>query len=190
LKSDGPKLDVNKIYELAKDTFSFCAAFVGPVIAYVLFNDWRGEHIEKKLEADSESIFKNIHEIHLKLFEIRMSICRKDTLEENEGLKTNMSMELLTIDLMRIRNYINLLKEEKQSALSFIDLSKEIVKSLDEVNNEFYDIQNAFGNHHMLNKPYDYLSPIHVSTQKLKGNSVKIENLNEICKKLQVKKDI
>ncbi|WP_373350918.1 hypothetical protein [Acinetobacter bereziniae] len=190
LKSDGPKLDVNKIYELTKDTLSFFAAFVGPVIAYVLFNDWRGEHVEKKLEADSESIFKNINEIYLKLFEVRMSICKEITLEENEGLRINMIMELLTIELMRIRNFINLLKEEKQETLSFIELSKAIVKSLDEVNNEFYDIQNAFVRHHILKKPYDYLGPIHGTTEKLKSNSTDIDDLNIICKNLQVKQDV
>lgn len=189
LKSDGPKLDLSKIYELVKDTLAFFSAFLGPVFAYVLFNDWRGEHIEKKLEADSESIFKAIQEIYLKLYEVRMSICTKATLEETEGLRVNMSMELLTVDMMRVRNYIKLLKEENDSALSFIQQSNEIVDSLYKVNNDFYDIQHAFSINQKHNKNYDFLSPINETTNELAKNEVKIDSLNEVCRNLQVKKD-
>lgn len=187
LKSDGPKPDANKIYELIKDTLSFFAAFAGPVIAYVLFNDWRQEHLEKKLESDSESIFKNISDIYLKLFEVRMSICRQVTLDETEGLKINMTMELLTIDLMRTRNHINLLKNESGKTIDFINKSNIIIDSLNEVNNEFYDIQNAYVSYHLLNKPYDYLSPMRITTDKLKNNTNRINELNKLCKELQVK---
>ncbi|AOA58316.1 hypothetical protein [Acinetobacter larvae] len=187
LKSDGPKLDLSKIYELVKDTVAFFSAFLGPVFAYVLFNDWRGEHIEKKLEADSESIFKAIQEIYLKLYEVRMSICTKATLEETEGLRVNMSMELLTVDMMRVRNYIKLLKEENDCALNFIQQANDIVDSLNKVNNEFYDIQGAFTMNHKSKREYEFLSPIFENTKELTKNASKIDQLNDVCKELQVK---
>ncbi|WP_180122808.1 hypothetical protein [Acinetobacter sp. YH12086] len=187
IKSDGPKFDANKFYELIKDTFSFCAAFVGPVIAYVLFNDWRQEHLEKKLETDSESIFKKLNDIYLKLFEVRMSICKQDTLNENEGLEINMTMELTTIELMRCRNHVQLLKNEDSRTDNFIKKANGIIDSLNEVNNEFYDIQNAYVSYHLLNKPYDYLSPMRTTTDKLKNNTNRINELNKLCKDLQVK---
>lgn len=188
LISDGPKLDFSKIYELVKDSLAFFSSFLGPVFAYVLFNDWRGEHIEKKLEADSESIFKSLQEIYLKLFEVRMSICKQITLEENEGLRVNMSMELLTVDIMRVRNYIKLLKVENDSASKFIQQSNDIVDSLEKVNNEFYDIQSAYSTSHRFNRNYDYMSPIFETTNKLTENKEKINILNDICRELQVKK--
>ena len=188
LISDGPKLDLSKIYELVKDSLAFFSSFLGPVFAYVLFNDWRGEHIEKKLEADSESIFKAIQEIYLKLYEVRMSICTKASLEETEGLRVNMSMDLLTVDIMRVRNYIKLLKEENDYALSFIQQSNDIVDSLYKVNNDFYDIQQEFSINHVRNRLYDFLSPINKTTNELTKNEVKIDSLNEVCRNLQVKK--
>ena len=186
LKSDGPKFDANKFYELIKDTFSFCAAFVGPVIAYVLFNDWRQEHLEKKLETDSESIFKKLNDIYIKLFEIRMSICKQDTLKENEGLEINMIMELTTIDLMRCKNHVQLLKNDDSKTDEFISKAIDIIDSLNEVNNEFYDIQNAFVSHHLLKRSYNYMEPLRITTDKLKNNTDEIKKLNGMCKELQV----
>ncbi|MFV5513797.1 hypothetical protein [Acinetobacter gerneri] len=190
LISDGPKPDPAKIYGIGKDALFICAAFLAPVIAYVLLNDWRQEHLEKKLEADSELIFKKINDIYLKLFEVRMSVCKEITLEENEGLRVNMIMELLTVEINRVRNHINLLKEDNINVSSFIRQSNEIIKSLSVVNLEFYDIQNKFVQLSKVKKPYDYLSPICITTKTLKGNDEKINELNELCKKLQVKREI
>jgi hypothetical protein len=43
--------DPKKIYETVKDGLTLAAAFLAPVAAFVLFNDWREEHGEKRNES-------------------------------------------------------------------------------------------------------------------------------------------
>lgn len=72
LKSDGPKFDPGKTYDLIKDTLTLTAAFLAPVAAFVLFSDWRVQHIEKSLEQKSQEIDKIISSINLNLVHLNM----------------------------------------------------------------------------------------------------------------------
>lgn len=56
LKSDGPNFDLDKAYELIKDTLTITAAFLAPVAAFVLFSDWKDEHRVKSNEKLSREI--------------------------------------------------------------------------------------------------------------------------------------
>jgi hypothetical protein len=68
LKSDGPKFDPSKTYELLKDTLTLTAAFLAPVAAFVLFSDWRNEHVEKKLDSIADKLLIDINDIELILW--------------------------------------------------------------------------------------------------------------------------
>ncbi len=63
LISDGPKFDSTKTYNLLKDTLTLTAAFLAPVAAFVLFSDWREQHIEKLLEQESSEIYASYIDI-------------------------------------------------------------------------------------------------------------------------------
>ncbi len=63
LISDGPKFDPTKTYDLLKDTLTLTAAFLAPVAAFVLFSDWREQHIEKLLEQESSEIYASYIDI-------------------------------------------------------------------------------------------------------------------------------
>lgn len=63
LISDGPKFDPTKTYNLLKDTLTLTAAFLAPVAAFVLFSDWREQHIEKLLEQESSEIYASYIDI-------------------------------------------------------------------------------------------------------------------------------
>ncbi|WP_291390777.1 hypothetical protein [Acinetobacter sp.] len=63
LISDGSKFDPTKIYNLLKDTLTLTAAFLAPVAAFVLFSDWREQHIEKLLEQESSEIYASYIDI-------------------------------------------------------------------------------------------------------------------------------
>lgn len=71
LKSDGPKFDPSKTYELLKDTLTLTAAFLAPVAAFVLFTDWRREHGDKRNE---ELVFSTLQRIDTKSNEVRSVI--------------------------------------------------------------------------------------------------------------------
>lgn len=58
LKSDGPKFDPEKTYELLKDTLTLTATFLAPVAAFVLFSDWRTQHRQINNEKNSKEIIE------------------------------------------------------------------------------------------------------------------------------------
>ncbi|WP_165495634.1 hypothetical protein [Acinetobacter sp. ANC 4173] len=58
MKSDGPKFDPTKNYDLIKDTLTLTATFLTPVAAFVLFSDWREEHEVKSIFSLLDSIKK------------------------------------------------------------------------------------------------------------------------------------
>lgn len=50
-------LRLNELYDLLKDGLGITAAFLAPVAAFILFSDWREQHIEKLLEYESTEIY-------------------------------------------------------------------------------------------------------------------------------------
>lgn len=69
LKSDGPKFDPDKTYELMRDSLTLTAYFLAPVAAFVLFSDWRQEHIEKKLDGIADKLIIDVSDIELYLWQ-------------------------------------------------------------------------------------------------------------------------
>lgn len=65
--SNSPTL--NKIYELLKDGLGITAAFLAPVAAFVLFSDWKKEHVEKKLDSMADKLSIDINDIELFLWQ-------------------------------------------------------------------------------------------------------------------------
>lgn len=61
LKSNYPiyeyNLDRSTAYEVVKDALTLAAAFLAPIAAFVLFSDWREQHVEKLLEQESSEIY-------------------------------------------------------------------------------------------------------------------------------------
>lgn len=56
-------LELGKVYSLLKDTLGLTAAFLAPVAALVLFNDWREEHKIKSFLSLLSSIKENAKDI-------------------------------------------------------------------------------------------------------------------------------
>ena len=50
-------------YDAIKDALTLAAAFLAPVAAFVLFSDWREQHIEKLLEQESSEIYASYIDI-------------------------------------------------------------------------------------------------------------------------------
>ncbi|WP_434278964.1 hypothetical protein [Acinetobacter sp. CE-15] len=175
LKSDGPKLDVNKIYELAKDTLSFCAAFVGPVIAYVLFNDWRQEHLEKKLENDSEIIIKNINQIMRTLINYLGIIVSGEKESEERGLKINNTKNILLLEIDSVIRDINRLNKTNEKVVDFIDLALTVSEKLKESTGLMYRLDRDYQMSD--NKFSPSFTEIDKSINKLNGIINQLNNL-------------
>lgn len=187
LKSDGPKFDPSKTYELLKDTLTITASFLAPVAAFVLFSDWRLEHVEKKVETDSESIVRELNAIFLKLYEVRMTICTEKTRDEDGALEINKVNDLLQVELLIVSNNIQRLKSVKDNTSEFEKLAKALVVSLGIIREQFFKIQNAYHTNYLLNKPYNYLTPLAEISRNLDKNKAIVTALSVECEKLQVK---
>ncbi|AWL18595.1 hypothetical protein DIW83_05905 [Acinetobacter nosocomialis] len=51
-------LNKKQAYDVLKDAFTIGAAFLAPIAAFVLFNDWREQHVAVKNEKLSEDILR------------------------------------------------------------------------------------------------------------------------------------
>lgn len=56
-------LKLGKVYSLLKDALGLAAAFLAPVAALLIFNDWREQHVAISNEENSQDIYKKIHSI-------------------------------------------------------------------------------------------------------------------------------
>lgn len=74
LISDGSKFDPAKTYNLIKDTLTLSAAFMAPVAAFVLFSDWRAQHVELKTERLSEEIWALNRRIIRRFYELQPTL--------------------------------------------------------------------------------------------------------------------
>ncbi|MDO7219833.1 hypothetical protein [Acinetobacter nosocomialis] len=78
LLSDYPmqnfSFDNKKAYEVLKDALTIAAAFLAPVAAFVLFDDWRTSHRLKNNESEVLSILKKIRNIPYKVKDLAEDI--------------------------------------------------------------------------------------------------------------------
>ncbi|HHP4688585.1 hypothetical protein [Acinetobacter baumannii] len=92
-----------KAYEVLKDALSIAAAFLAPVAAFVLFDDWRTSHRLKNNESEVLNILKKIRNIPYKvkdlaedinmLYEIGMT---SDTVVLYENKAIELASEILS----------------------------------------------------------------------------------------------
>lgn len=78
-------LMLDELYDLIKDGFSLTAALLAPAAAFVLFSDWRIQHVELKAEKLSEEIWafnrriiRRFYELHQTLESGRTNIFKKE----------------------------------------------------------------------------------------------------------------
>ncbi|MFV5193227.1 hypothetical protein ACMXYY_13995, partial [Acinetobacter courvalinii] len=68
LKSDWFKtIDLAVFYEVLKDTFALTAALLAPIVAFLLFTDWRKQHRLVKNENLSQEILSQLEEARQKI---------------------------------------------------------------------------------------------------------------------------
>lgn len=130
LKSDGPKVDLSKVYELLRDSLTLTAYFLAPAAALVIYSNWRGEHVEKRLESDSEGIIKSIEEAAKEVNNLRNLI--EDPVVINSGYASETSMKFETLDFTAhiIKSRLERLEVNSKEQQDFIDKGKNITSLL------------------------------------------------------------
>lgn len=112
-------LTFSESYDLLKDGLSITAAFLAPVAAFVLFSDWREQHVERQLDEIARSIILNVQDtysvINLSQFEgVGMTFkgnrySKKQSIEDMfEALRKNIDeMNRLKIDTYELAAYLH-----------------------------------------------------------------------------------
>lgn len=155
LKSNYPifiyGFDNSEAYNVLKDALSLAAAFLAPVAAFVLFNDWRSEHNIKSLFTLLDDIKKatNAIEDNLKSYNHKVyhpdRVITNDFQTASENLiclsqLTNLNRLLLELKEKDLKHdcYLNLLDEFGEIAhkakgnLEMMDYSRYVVKKYEE----------------------------------------------------------
>lgn len=120
---------------MVKDGMSFSATAIAPIIAILLFSDWRVQHLAIKMETAAEKIVKNLLDINFEIdildAEVRKDIkninvedtqkiifdLRKRLIEQNTQLgitfdgepKTNDFINQINDLMYEMLNYLNLM---------------------------------------------------------------------------------
>lgn len=81
LLSDYPLQDYpfnhKKTYEVLKDALTLAATFLAPVAAFILFTDWREQHIEVALEKNTQETYKYLNESFEAILEFKNEVLRE-----------------------------------------------------------------------------------------------------------------
>lgn len=130
LKSDGPKVDLSKVYELLRDSLTLTAYFLAPAAALVIYNNWRGEHVEKRLEIDSEDIIRSIEEAALDVNNLRNLIEDPKVINGEHNSEISMKFETLDFTAHIIKSRLERLEVNSKEQQDFIDKGKNITSLL------------------------------------------------------------
>ena len=127
LRSDGPKIDLNKVYELIRDSLTLTAYFLAPIAAFIIYNKWKVEHVEKRLEIESEDIVKAIEENARAVNNLRNLI--EDPLIYNAENQSEVGIKFETLDFTAhiIKSRLERLQANTENQQVFIEKGKNIV---------------------------------------------------------------
>lgn len=131
-------------YEVVKDALTLAAAFLAPVAAFVLFNDWREQHKVVKIENDVEKIIQRIQDTNKTLLVLFNSICSGNKQDRNTYLKVFELKNEIYLQVDSILNDVkrlNIPLEEDAGFSIYATLAAEIIK---ESTTAMYLLQEEF----------------------------------------------
>lgn len=187
LKSEYPIFNYNFDRSIAFDTFkdslTLAAAFLAPVAAFVLFNDWRAEHIEKKLENDSETIIKDFNDMLKILIDFYKVIGTGDKKSEERGLNINHRKNEILIKISCNERDINRLNGDEFEINEFRNSASKVIKSFKKCITKMYELdweyqtssKNLIPDFHAIDKEIDILNK---NIDKLNENTIKLKVRN------------
>lgn len=199
LKSDGPKFDPIKTYDLIKDTLTLTAAFLAPVAAFVLFSDWREQHEDVALESDSTDVFNRLSDLKDKLLEVHFAIDDEEfNVDHVNGILNEISKEIKNISSKNIqiiarKNGKEFSECANQLIEGIVTLSLELsmlrgykIKILNpEEYNDYEKTTSEEYAEHIRVKYYDAL--LHQITRSYPSLNELKTDLRELCYQLKVK---
>lgn len=199
LKSNYPiyeySLDRSTAYEVIKDALTLAAAFLAPVAAFVLFTDWRVQHIEKRKEQESEVILSRINILLEKLAQLYVSVCRDENINNEAASLDIVKQEfLITLECKALEKITEKSFGPDSGAKDFYNTSKKILKEINQIGKKLKEDEDFFQRYPLLEKNIDrfddsresYLSRLKRQRESIESLSLEISNLTELSKGLRV----
>ena len=131
-------ITLRKVNEILKDSLTITAAFLAPVAAFVLFSDWRKEHVEvvldtvaRKIRVDIEDLKNLIYRAHyLEAIEINEEK-NKFTLikHSSKGSILDMRLELMS-NLKILKKYSSINPTIVHKLNEFIDMTVNLENTI------------------------------------------------------------
>ncbi|SCC70843.1 hypothetical protein [Acinetobacter albensis] len=199
LKSNYPiyDYDFNRsiAYDVIKDALTLAAAFLAPVAAFILFSDWRVQHIEKRKEQESEVILSRINILLEKLAQLYVSVCRDENINNEAASLDIVKQEfLITLECIALEKITEKSFGPDSEAKDFYNASKKILKEINQIGKKLKEDEDFFQRYPLLEKNIDrfgdsresYLSRLKRQRESIESLSLEISNLTELSKGLRV----
>lgn len=186
LNNDLNKPIVTKnLYEVIRDSFTLLAYFLAPAIALVVFNDWRKEHVEKRLEIESETVIKELQQILHSLLEFYSECCAGDKGDEKRGLGINNKKNILLMKVNAAEGNINRIKKTSINIDTFVNLANDISGKLRSCTSEIYILDREF-QQNVDDGIRVFIPDFHKIDKKIEEVIEKFKELNEVAITLKV----
>ncbi|MDC4440240.1 hypothetical protein NQ662_10510 [Acinetobacter baumannii] len=186
LNNDLNKPIVTKnLYEVIRDSFTLLAYFLAPAIGLVVFNDWRKEHVEKRLEIESETVIKELQQILHSLLEFYSECCVGDKGDEKRGLGINNKKNILLMKVNAAEGNINRIKKTSINIDTFANVANDISGKLRSCTSEIYILDRKF-QQNVDDGIRVFLPDFHEIDKKINEVIEKFKELNEVAITLKV----
>lgn len=135
LTSTGTKFDAKKTYDLLTTSLTLTAYFLAPVAAFVLFSDWRAQHVELKTERLSEEIWALNRRIIRRFYELQPTLeTGRTTIYKNEKNNLKYDIDDAKVKLFTLGGHRDIGME------SFIDIGLKVNNKMIKVVADFDSI--------------------------------------------------
>ncbi|MCL6184311.1 hypothetical protein MU404_13250 [Acinetobacter baumannii] len=185
LKSKYPIFDysfnADQAYDVIKDALTLAAAFLAPVAAFILFSDWRVQHVETRREKDCDIVLERINKLLEKLVELYTSVCREENLKnENASLEITKKQFLISLESKAIKKLSEKSFSNDENAKSFKDLTHKITEKIEEIGKKLKEDEDLFQKYPTLEKNLNrFTSNMEFTFRRLADRKNSIESLNE-----------
>lgn len=151
--SKGSKFDPQKAYNLIKDTFTFGATILTPIVAVVFFSDWKEQHVIKDLESKSNIIYSKVRSITLSFWDMQQFVEDDENLTEDKREAVNLKFSNLSNEITGFGLLISEFDKKNSTTEKFITCSNSIK---DELRGKLYYLELMHGCLVKINDPIKY----------------------------------
>lgn len=124
---------LSELYEIIRDTLTLMAYFLAPAAAFVLFSDWRMEHIEKTREQQGSDIYNLFLNINSDFVELNIEMQEEESFSEEGRVLIEQMQKNLLGQLYRLDRLIAEFDFDDLDSKKFQALSKQMIYQLFEM---------------------------------------------------------